>query len=101
VVDKDNKFIGFITDDVAAKLQKDDVKDIREHIVKDVPMVAPDTSVADLLPLYLDYSLPIAVVNEDYNLKGLVVHSSVIAEMIGVEQKDVIQLKEDGGINND
>ena len=98
VTDKNGTFLGFVVDNDLARLKKENKKLLNEIIIKDVPKVVPETSVADLLPLYLDYSLPIAVVNDNNELKGVVIHSSVIAEMIGVEEPEVHKLKEEGGI---
>ena len=98
VTDKAGTFLGFVVDNDLARLKKENKKLLNEIIIKDVPKVVPETSVADLLPLYLDYSLPIAVVNDNNELKGVVIHSSVIAEMIGVEEPEVHKLKEEGGI---
>ncbi len=99
VTDKNGTFLGFVVDNDLARLKKENKKLLNEIIIKDVPKVVPETSVADLLPLYLDYNLPIAVVNENNELEGVVVHSSVIAEMIGVEEPEVHKLKEEGGID--
>lgn len=95
VVDNDDVFKGFVKDTDIAVLKKRDARDIKSAVITEAPMVAPDTPVADLLPLYLDYSLPIAVVNGGKKLRGIVIHASVISEMIGIEPEDIKQMKED------
>lgn len=97
VLDKNDSFMGFVVDTDVAELKKKNIKSVKDALITDVPMVAPTTPVGDILPYYLEYSLPVAVVNEDKILKGLVSHSSVIAEMIGKEEEEIIQIKEDGG----
>jgi len=64
-----------------------------------VTAVTTDTPVNELLPLFLDTNLNLAVVEENRKLIGVVVHSTVIAEMIGKERKEVKQLRKEGGID--
>ena len=100
VVDDDNKFIGFVKDDHMVKLKQDGVSDINDMIYRDLNTVSPDTPLADILPYFLDSQLNLAVVDEENRLEGVVVHSSVIAEMVGLQREEVIEIKK-GENNND
>lgn len=94
VVDKDNKFLGFVKDDDMVKLQQQGISEITaEHMYKNVNTVSAGTPVADLLPEFLDMNLNLAVVDEEKQLIGVVVHSSVIAEMLGSERDEIIEVK--------
>jgi glycine betaine/proline transport system ATP-binding protein len=97
VVDKNNIFQGFVLDNEVGELVKKDEKSVRDIIIKDVPMVLPDTYVSDVLPLYIEYDLPVAVVNEDRKLLGLAVHSTIISEIIGIEREEILKIKKEGG----
>ncbi len=101
VVDNDNTFLGFVKDSEMAEMEEKGQTKISEymHTKQEVTAVSPDTPVADLLPLFLDNIYNMAVVDDNKKLIGVVVHSSVIGEMIGKEQKEVVQLKEEGGID--
>ncbi|HKK68790.1 MAG TPA: glycine betaine/L-proline ABC transporter ATP-binding protein [Bacteroidales bacterium] len=97
VVTDDNVFVGFVKDADMAKLQDEDYDVIPdEHIYKGVNTVKPDTVVSDMLLLFLDNQLNLAVVDDDNKLLGVVVHSSVLAEMLGLERDDVKKVKESG-----
>ncbi|MCF8302172.1 MAG: glycine betaine/L-proline ABC transporter ATP-binding protein [Bacteroidales bacterium] len=96
VLDKNDHFLGFVVDNDVAEAKKKNKRSVEDVVIKDVPMVADTTPVADILPFYLEYSLPVAVVDDEKNLIGLVSHSAVIAEMIGKEEEEVIQIKEGG-----
>jgi len=101
VVDKSNKFLGFVKDVEMAYMEENGLQKIGEYIhsKKEIRAVSPDTPVAEVLPLFLDNIYNIAVIDDDNKLIGVVVHSSVISEMIGKERKEVVKLKEEGGID--
>jgi len=101
VVDKSNNFLGFVKDVEMAHMEENGLQKISEYIhsKKEIRAVSPDTPVAEVLPLFLDNIYNIAVIDDDNKLIGVVVHSSVISEMIGKERKEVVKLKEEGGID--
>ncbi|MFO7880601.1 MAG: quaternary amine ABC transporter ATP-binding protein [Bacteroidota bacterium] len=97
VVTDDNVFVGFVKDNDMAKLRDQNYDIIpEEYIYKGVNTVKKETTVADMLLLFLDNQLNLAVVDEDNKLIGVVVHSSVLAEMLGMSQDDVKKVKEAG-----
>jgi len=101
VIDQEGKFIGFVKDDDMKEMEDKGLRDIKEYMYtkEEVTAVTPDTPVADLLPLFLDTNLNLAVIDENKKLIGVVVHSTVIAEMIGKQRKEVQQIRKEGGIN--
>jgi glycine betaine/proline transport system ATP-binding protein len=101
VIDEDGKFIGFVKDDDMKEMEDKGMRDIKEYMYtkEQVTAVTADTPVADLLPLFLDTNLNLAVIDESKKLIGVVVHSTVIAEMIGKQQKEVKQIRKEGGID--
>lgn len=101
VVDKSNKFLGFVKDVEMAYMEENGLQKISEymHSKKEIRAVSPETPVAEVLPLFLDNIYNIAVIDDENKLIGVVVHSSVISEMIGKERKEVVKLKEEGVID--
>jgi len=101
VIDQEGKFIGFVKDDDMKEMEDKGMRDIKEYMYtkEEVTAVKPDTPVADLLPLFLDTNLNLAVIDENKKLIGVVVHSTVIAEMIGKQRKEVQQIRKEGGID--
>jgi glycine betaine/proline transport system ATP-binding protein len=101
VIDEDGKFLGFVKDNDMKEMEDKGMRDIKEYMYtkEEVSAVTIDTPVAELLPLFLDTNLNLAVVDENKKLIGVVVHSTVIAEMIGKERKEVQQIRKEGGVN--
>ncbi|MGM0496391.1 MAG: quaternary amine ABC transporter ATP-binding protein [Bacteroidota bacterium] len=101
VIDEGGKFIGFVKDDDMKEMEDKGIRDIKEYMYtkEEVTAVTPDTPVAELLPLFLDTNLNLAVVDENKKLIGVVVHSTVIAEMIGKQRNEVQQIRKEGGID--
>jgi len=101
VIGDNGKFIGFVKDNDMKEMEDKGIRDIEQYMYtkEEVTAVTADTPVADLLPLFLDTDLNLAVVDEDRKLIGVVVHSSVIAEMIGKERSEVKQIRQEGGID--
>ena len=100
VVDQSNTFLGFVKDVEMAHMEENGLDTISEfmHDKKEVRAVSVDTPVAELLPLFLDNIYNVAVIDDDSKLLGVVVHSSVIGEMLGMQRNEIVQLKEEGGI---
>jgi glycine betaine/proline transport system ATP-binding protein len=99
VVDRSNKFLGFVMDDDVSEMKKKDDRDLKKILISDVmPKVSPDTPAADLLPLFIDKHLPLPVVDEEDHLLGVAIHSSVISVVTGRDVEEIIELKNKGGI---
>lgn len=101
VVDEENHFLGFVKASDMKEMLDKELDDIKTYMYtkEEVNAVHPDTPVGELLPLFLDTSLNLAVVDGEKKLLGVVVHSAVIGEMVGLKREKVKQLKEDGGID--
>lgn len=99
VVDRENKFLGFVRDNDVVELKKKDDRDLKKILISEVmPKVSPDTHAADLLPLFIDKNLPLPVCDDEGRLLGVAVHSSVIAEVTGRGRDEIIEIKNSGGI---
>jgi len=103
VVTKGDRFIGFVSDSACKEMAEKKTDDFREFLYphSDVSAVAPETPVEEMLPLFVDNHLPLAVLDEDQRLMGVVMHSSVIAEMTGKEVQEIESLAEGGGMDYD
>lgn len=96
VIDEADKFIGFIDDEGASKLRKKEVDSIHDIIHEYSASVYEDTPVSEIIPIFKHASFPIAVVNHDKKLKGLVIHSAVVKEVVGREQKEIENIIKEG-----
>lgn len=101
VIGENGKFIGFVKDTDMKEMEDKGLRDLEQYMYtkEEVTAVTTDMPVAELLPLFLDTDLNLAVVDENRKLIGVVVHSSVIAEMIGKQRSEVKQIRQEGGID--
>jgi glycine betaine/proline transport system ATP-binding protein len=89
-------FKGYVRIDDAVKIQKKgEGQTLEDVVMKDVPRTHPDTPIAELLPHVMESPYPIAVVDDEGRLQGLVMRSSVISEITGVENTDTPAMLED------
>src|SRR5690625_4943907 len=84
VVDRDKTFLGCITADGAAHALQEN-KSLKDVLTTDIPTVAPDTLIDDLFEPMKDAPAPLAVVNGQNHLIGLVVRGAVIGALAGDE----------------
>ncbi|ACV61435.1 glycine betaine/L-proline ABC transporter, ATPase subunit [Desulfofarcimen acetoxidans DSM 771] len=81
VVGKDRKLVGLVVADDALKATQEK-RDFSNIIIEDVPTVAPDTPINDLMSLVAESKYPIAVINEDRRLLGIIVRGAVLAGLV-------------------
>jgi len=95
VTGQDKQFRGMIRIDDAAKLQREDKHNLEDGLDTDVPTTLPDTPVSDLLPLIWESTVPVAVVDEQGRLRGVVARASVVAEIMGATPEEMFSSEEE------
>ncbi len=85
VVNKERILQGLVTIDAAVEAIKSGETDISKLFIEDVEKVAPDTTLSDLLPIAVHTKYPIAVLNEQRKLLGIIVRVTVLAGIAGEE----------------
>ncbi len=83
VTDRDRTLHGLVTIEDALKLVEEGKQDLSSIVDKDIKKVYKDTSIMDILPLHIDYNHPVAVVDEENKLLGIIVKVSVLSGIIG------------------
>lgn len=83
VTDRDRTLHGIVTIEDALKLVEEGKQDLKPIIDSDIKKVKPDTSIMDILPLHIDYNHPVAVVDDENKLLGIIVKVSVLSGIIG------------------
>jgi len=81
VLDSDRKYKGIVTIDDAAEQKKKNVKSVDEIIRDDAGRTSPDTPVRHLLSDVLTSSYPVAVLDDEGRLTGIVDRASIISEV--------------------
>jgi len=88
VVDKESRLQGLLTINGAMAQLKDGAHDLESAIKngavkKDITTVSPDTLIEDLLPLIINSSYPLVVVDENNKLLGIILKVSVLSGIMG------------------
>ncbi len=82
VVEKERKLVGIVTADKAVEAVKNQKNDLADIIDTDIPTTSPDTLIQDLIPMAVEAKVPIAVVDENNRLQGIMVRVSVLSGML-------------------
>ncbi|AOR24352.1 quaternary amine ABC transporter ATP-binding protein [Clostridium taeniosporum] len=85
VINKERKLRGIVNIDDALELAKKNIKTVEDIIIKDVPKASPDEAISDLLSVAKDTQYPIAVIDENDILMGIIKRSTIIAGIAGEE----------------
>ncbi|UMZ73868.1 quaternary amine ABC transporter ATP-binding protein [Natranaerofaba carboxydovora] len=81
VVDRNKKLQGIIEDEDALSALKNNEKSLKGYLKTDFPTTTPITPLSDLIPTAAETNYPIAVVDEDDKLEGIIVRVSVLASL--------------------
>ena len=96
-VDADGKLLGIVRLDDAVSLRTQDADDLGEVLVHEVPTAHQNTPVAALLPVVFEAELPIAILDDDDVLVGVVDRASILSEMT----TNIENLMESGALGKD
>lgn len=88
VLNKEHKLVGVVTADDAAEALKRGEKHLDGALRTDFISVGPDTPVQDLMSDMAQGFCPLAVVNEESRLKGVIVRGSLLA---GLAERGQVQ----------
>ncbi len=83
VVDKEGTLKGVVLAEEALAAAEKGEKTLDSILLTAVPRVSNDTPVTDLLPTIAESKLPLAVLDEDNKLKGIIIRGSVLAGLAG------------------
>ena len=89
VTDKHKTLLGIITIDKVSELMKENRDDLKSVIDTDIRTVGVDTSIDEMIPLFLQSGYPVAVVDDENKLKGIIFKSTVLAGIAGREEVSI------------
>ena len=89
VTDKHKTLLGIITIDKVSELMKENRDDLKSVIDTDIRTVGVDTSIDKMIPLFLQSGYPVAVVDDENKLKGIIFKSTVLAGIAGREEVSI------------
>ncbi len=87
VTDRNGVLMGYVLADDAGRISDVGERQLESIIINDGPSVAPDTYLADILEVVAHSRIPVAVVDAENILKGVLVKGSVIAGLAGQKRE--------------
>jgi glycine betaine/proline transport system ATP-binding protein len=90
VVGKDNKLKGIVTMDDAVEAVKKEIKSVTGLLRKDFQVASLDETLDDLLPKAVSGKYPIAVLDEQGRLDGVIPRVAVLSALIGIDDEQTI-----------
>jgi len=81
VVGDKMQLIGILTLEQALKVRAGEIP-FQDSFLTDIPTTSADTQISDLMPIAATAMFPIAVVNKDNHLEGIVTKAAVLASLI-------------------
>lgn len=95
VVNDQNVFMGFVWVTDAVQCAKRQEKTVQSILLTEVPTVATEVTVEEMLPLITSTRSPIAVIDKaSKRLLGIVSQNSVVIEATRFDEQDITHLKE-------
>ena len=87
-VDKKRQFYGVITSEAAVQAKQAN-ESLRDILMTDVGQVGKETLVSDILPIIYDSPTPVAVVDDEGFLKGILIRGRVLEALADVDDEEV------------
>ncbi len=87
-VDKKRQYYGVITSEAAVQAKQAN-KSLRDVLMTDVGQVGKETLVSDILPIIYDSPTPVAVVDDEGFLKGILIRGRVLEALADVNDEEV------------
>ena len=88
IVDRDRRLAGIVTMDDAVEAANKKSSSLEGILVSDIPTAAPQDTLDDLLPNATSSKFPIAVIDENRRLLGVLPRAAVLAALAGSESDD-------------
>ncbi|SFQ38212.1 glycine betaine/proline transport system ATP-binding protein [Psychrobacillus psychrotolerans] len=82
VVDNANRLLGAVTaQDTLEAIESE--KSLNDVLISDLPMISPDTVLTELFDVVSTASIPVAVINEEQKLQGIIIRGALIGALSG------------------
>ncbi|AFT81324.1 quaternary amine ABC transporter ATP-binding protein [Leuconostoc carnosum] len=85
-VSRSRQLLGYLSSDEAVSARHD--KRPLSEVVVDMPTVQLDTLVVDIMPIIYDAQTPVAVVDNNHHVRGVIIRGGVLEALAGAEGDD-------------
>ena len=82
-VNRHRQFIGYLSSEAAVSARRDKLP--LADVVVEMPTVKPDTLISDIMPIIYDAQTPVAVIDDDNRLKGVIIRGAVLKALADTE----------------
>jgi glycine betaine/proline transport system ATP-binding protein len=83
VTKKSGELLGIVTIENVSSMIRQRKEDLETIIDKNIETVGLDASIDEIIPLFLNTKYPVAVLDEDNKLKGIIFKSTILAGIAG------------------
>ena len=88
VKNKSGVLLGIVSiDDITEQIRRGK-EDIESIIDKNIQTIDPDSSIDEIIPLFLHSTYPVAVTDSEKRLQGIIFKATVLAGIVGEEGED-------------
>lgn len=85
-VNRHRQFEGYLSSEEAVRARREKVP--LADVLTEMPKIKPDTLIMDIMPIIYDAQTPVAVVDDDNRLKGVVIRGAVLKALADTEGED-------------
>lgn len=82
-VNRHRQFIGYLSSEAAVSARRDKLS--LADVVVEMPTVKPDTLISDIMPIIYDAQTPVAVIDDDNRLRGVIIRGAVLKALADTE----------------
>lgn len=93
VIDDQRVLKGYVTDDDVLKAVRDGVTDLNSILHTDIPKVSKGTLINDLYDVIQDAQTPVAVVDKNNTLEGIIIRSLIIGALANDREEEPIDVR--------
>ncbi|CDX66934.1 ABC-type proline/glycine betaine transport system, ATPase component [Leuconostoc citreum] len=85
-VDRNRKLLGYLSSDSAVSARRE--RKSLTGVIAEMPTVSLDTLIADIMPIIYDSQTPVAVIDSNNRVKGVIIRGAVIEALADTEGDD-------------
>lgn len=82
-VNRHRQFVGYLSSEAAVSARREKLPLV--DVVVDMPTVKPDTLISDIMPIIYDAQTPVAVIDDDNRLRGVIIRGAVLKALADTE----------------
>ncbi len=86
VVDEERRFLGMAEAEEVARLAEKNERELGASVDGEAARVKTDTSLKEILPLFVEHDVPVAVLDEENHVEGVIYRGSLIAGLTTTQE---------------